>query len=570
MMRLSKAPLIFTLLCLALLPLNSKAANQKDDAGTILNGIERNQQKVTPLESPPKFDVPKEEINPQDITFKVTHFIFEGNNSISSEVLEDFLKKYLDKPITYNQLKLAANSLTLLYKEKGFLGKASIPKQDITAGIVRIVITEAKFGGVKIDLDPNVTYHVNPNLIRELVEANNPKNLPLNIENLDRSIMIANDLSGVRVEGTLQAGELEGQTESHIKLTNDAWVTGGFLVDNSGARSTGPVRYLANGSLLSPLKYGDRGDALYLHTSGSDYGRLTYDFPLGLSGLHVGINGSALKYNIVEDDVNHNKPYGDSQSAQITLSYPIYRTFMTDIRLSSFLEYKHFSNSNNTDGLVSKYEVNTFNLGLSLKQLNSVLAGGQSNVAFNFDDGDTNYGGSSNQASQSQQDTGGHFNRLRANVVHTQFMQDDLSVVLKANGQWSDVNLDSSQKFYLGGASGVRAYPVNEGAGSNGFVVNAEIRKKLPFNVSVTGFYDYGYARQYVNDPSITGGSIIGPNNFNLQGYGLSLDWLGPYRSFFSVSAAQRLGHNPNAIGGNDSDGTSPGTFYWFQTQISF
>jgi hemolysin activation/secretion protein len=243
---------------------------------------------------------------------------------------------------------------------------------------------------------------------------------------------------------------------------------------------------------------------------------------------------------------------------------------MTDIRLSSFLEYKHFSNSNNTDGLVSKYEVNTFNLGLSLKQLNSVLAGGQSNVAFNFDDGDTNYGGSPNQASQSQQDTGGHFNRLRANVVHTQFMQDDLSVVLKANGQWSDVNLDSSQKFYLGGASGVRAYPVNEGAGSNGFVVNAEIRKKLPFNVSVTGFYDYGYARQYVNDPSITGGSITGPNNFNLQGYGLSLDWLGPYRSFFSVSAAQRLGHNPNAIGGNDSDGTSPGTFYWFQTQISF
>jgi hypothetical protein len=150
---------------------------------------------------------------------------------------------------------------------------------------------------------------------------------------------------------------------------------------------------------------------------------------------------------------------------------------------------------------------------------------------------------------------------------------------------WVTVNDSDAEKWFneggelplpnwVSGNSGVRAYPSSEGSGSEGFIFNAEIRKELPRNFTFSGFYDFGYAKQYVDNATTLGTSITTgntKNEFNLKGYGLALSWSGPFRSNFSGMWARRIGNNPNPQAtGTDSDGSHPGNFYWLQANINF
>jgi hemolysin activation/secretion protein len=87
-------------------------------------------------------------------------------------------------------------------------------------------------------------------------------------------------------------------------------------------------------------------------------------------------------------------------------------------------------------------------------------------------------------------------------------------MVIKGSGQLTDHNLDSSQKFYLGGPTGVRAYPSSEGSGSEGYLLNLELKKDLPFNLTGSIFYDEGYVRQNVDNLDASGAVINALNSY--------------------------------------------------------
>ena len=226
----------------------------------------------------------------------------------------------------------------------------------------------------------------------------------------------------------------------------------------------------------------------------------------------------------------------------------------------------------------SNYLIDVFNFGSSLNHKNTLFLAGETAASIDFDLGYANYDDSPGtfQASKIQQDTQGRFNRLRWSINNTQFFTETISSVLKFNGQLSDSNLDSSQKFYLGGASGVRAYPTSEGSGSEGYLLSAELHKELTANFTATGFYDYGFARQYIDNTNNSTGAenATGKNSFNMKGYGTSIEWvgfIGPYRSTVSAIWSRRIRNNPNPqTDGSDSDGSHPGNFYWFKAAMSF
>jgi len=127
-------------------------------------------------------------------------------------------------------------------------------------------------------------------------------------------------------------------------------------------------------------------------------------------------------------------------------------------------------------------------------------------------------------------------------------------------------NLDSSEKFYLGGAGGVRAYPTNEGGGSEGHMLRLELRKRLPGNLALTGFYDWG-AVTVNKDNAITGAASL--NHYALQGAGLSLAWATNFGLNLSAMLAHRIGDNPNPTStGADQDGTLKGNRIWLQASL--
>ncbi len=539
------------------------AIDSSSDGGEILRQIERDLEKLNPPRTPPKIEQEKkEEIKKTGATFKVQRFIFEGNQLISSSELEKALAEYLNKEITIEELKLAVSSLSNYYRDKGYLAQTSLPEQDITNGTVKVIITEAKFGATRInEEDKDTTYHVNPSVITNIINTHNTQGKPLNLDQLDRALLIANDLPGVSVQGGLQAGQKEGETDSILTIKNKSRWNASLMVDNFGSRSTGYTRYLGSASLVSPLRLGDKANVTVLNTEGTDYVRLDYSLPVGGRGLRLGVNGSYLEYEVLPvADSSELKPRGYASTAQLVATYPLYRTRSTNLNFESNLERKHYKN-NNTTGNQTDYNVNDFTLGLNGDRSNSWFVGGTSAASLMLDLGKTNIASQANGINLED----GRFNRWRYNLNHTQFIQNDLSLTGKFYGQFANQNLNSSEKFYLGGTSGVRAYPTSEGSGSEGYIVNLEARKELPLNFSVLGFYDFGHVKQKVEQAESR-------NEFNLKGYGMALDWQGPYRTNVSLIWARRIGNNPNPASDNynDQDGTRHLNRFWLKASIGF
>lgn len=539
------------------------ALDSSSDGGEILRQIERDLEKLNPPRTPPKIEQEKkEEIKKTGATFKVQRFIFEGNQLIPSSELEKALAEYLNKDITIEELKLAVSSLSNYYRDKGYLAQTSLPEQDITNGTVKVIITEAKFGATRInEEDKATTYYVNPSVITNIINTHNPQGKPLNLDQLDRALLIANDLPGVAVEGGLQAGQKEGETDSILTIKNKSRWNASLMVDNFGSRSTGYTRYLGSASLMSPLRLGDKANLTVLNTEGTDYVRLDYSLPVGGRGLRLGVNGSYLNYEVLPvSDTSELKPKGYASTAQLVATYPLYRTRSTNLNFESNLERKHYKN-NNTTGNQTDYNVNDFTIGVSGDRSNSWFVGGTSAASLMLDLGKTNIASQATGINLEE----GRFNRWRYNLNHTQFIQNDLSLTGKFYGQFANQNLNSSEKFYLGGTSGVRAYPTSEGSGSEGYIVNLEVRKELPFNLSVLGFYDFGHVKQKVDQAESR-------NTYNLKGYGMSVEWQGPYRTNVAAIWARRIGNNPNPASDNysDQDGTRYLNMLWLKASIGF
>ena len=164
--------------------------------------------------------------------------------------------------------------------------------------------------------------------------------------------------------------------------------------------------------------------------------------------------------------------------------------------------------------------------------------------------------------------TESQYTKLNLNLSRLQSVTDSLSVYASVSAQSTNKNLDSSEKMYLGGATGVRAYPASEAGGSEGNTLTLELRQRLSHNMTLAGFYDYG--RINVNhDNNVT--SPANPNGYDLQGYGMSLAWQASSSIDIKATLAQRVGNNPAAqANGTDGDGTKKATRLWLSTGIAF
>jgi hemolysin activation/secretion protein len=137
-----------------------------------------------------------------------------------------------------------------------------------------------------------------------------------------------------------------------------------------------------------------------------------------------------------------------------------------------------------------------------------------------------------------------------------------------AERQMANKNLDSSEKMYLGGSQGVRAYPENEAGGSEATRLTLEMRTRIGRNVSLTPFVDWGSA--LVNKRNDFVGSAD-PNKVQLKGAGISFGWAAKTGLSLKATLARRSGDNPNALStGKDQDGSLVENRVWLQVSMPF
>jgi len=532
-------------------------SSQAPDAGSVLKQIEQ-KTNIRPL-PPPEASEQNEDapLLKEGEKIKVVEFQFRNNKIISSEELKKYLAKHVGKDLTFNELKLAVASLSNLYKEIGFLAQATLPPQDITSGVIQIDILEATFGKTQY-LPDNEKPNVNPDRIMNMIYPQSKENEPLDLNRLEKGILLANDLPGAGAGVQLMAGDKPGTTDIGVKIQNKKRLQGSFIVDNFGSRMTGRERALFNVSIRSPFGRADSIGLTSLKTEGTTYVRTSYLLPVGNNGLRLGVNATYLEYKVVAEEFETAKVFGYSGGIGALANYPLYRSRTKNLNVEFSHDIKKFINKN-ISGTQSEYYTRIYTTAFPFDFTDQLMFDGASN------DGRLSlmHGKNEGMADSSVE---GYFNIAQINFKRQQFFKNNFGLNFTMIGQKTDHNLDSSQKIYLGGPNGVRAYPTSEAGGSEGYQYSLELQKFLPKNLTLSGFYDEGYVRQ-LNE----GIPTVGPNSYRLKGYGISLHWDGPMQTSFDGTWARRDGSNPNKTpSGMDQSGKLIEDVFWLRAAVNF
>ncbi len=85
---------------------------------------------------------------------------------------------------------------------------------------------------------------------------------------------------------------------------------------------------------------------------------------------------------------------------------------------------------------------------------------------------------------------------LALQLVHSEILTHAFVLQAALSGQIADKNLDSSQKFSLGGPNGVMGYAVGDGGGDDGYLADLELSHRVPLR-SMPGALHAGVLAQY-------------------------------------------------------------------------
>jgi hemolysin activation/secretion protein len=492
-----------------------------------------------------------------ELTFTVKQFNFSGNNKVSVAQLQKIAAPFIGKPVTFDDLSVLTDAIVEYYREQGWLVRAVIPKQDITDGVINIQIIEAKLGGVQID---NRSKRISDANVENWIYGHIPKLADLSLDQLERALLTLNDLTDVTVTSTLQGGIQPGETVLVLTVDDKPIVNGQVGVDNYGGNDIGTIHTtaLVNGNGL--FAFGDLLSAYGSYSEGNAYGRLSYTLPVGTSGLRVGANGSSMNYRVINNSFTSLYANGMANTGGLEASYPLIRT--RPANLMTVLNWNYNSFKNWTVAGVNQdqtYTTSVAQFGFTGNLLDGIGGGALNTGSIMFSGGDVSR--NINGPYNSNYGVAGSFSKMRYSLNRNQALSDTVSAYVAVSGQLASKNMDSSEQLYLGGPLNVRAYASGQGAASQGNLTTVELRKNLPYDTQLAGFYDIGNVETWkVNNPAVNGVS----NNYVLQGYGLSLTWVGPYNMNVKGTWAQRTGPLSQSVTNylNQNGGTSLNRFW--------
>ncbi len=524
-------------------------AQNPPDAGALQQQIDRERQQQLPEQlAPQKPAVPPPMSPPTGAVITVAQFRFVGNTLLSAEQLAPAVADYLDRPLDFRQLQAAAAAVAEVYRAAGWIVRAYLPAQDIKDGIVTIQIVEAVFGQVRHE-SPGAT-QVSPSRIDAIVLARQQPGSALNAMALDRGLLLADDLPGVSVAASLAAGASERETDLILTTADDARVAGDVSIDNTGSRATGEERLNANVNLASPAGWGDLASASLSTTEGSDYGRLAYSLPLGSDGWRAGASASELRYKLIEAPLDPATDRGTSTILGLDAGYPVIRSRQQNLYVNLTYDHKDFDNrlSAAPDGIASRYKMNVYSIALNGNHFDNLGGGGANSVNLTLASGHRGSGIDTTEQ---------YFTKLRYSLSRQQVITSELAFYLAISGQYATKNLDSAERFYLGGAYGLRAYPSGEAGGSSAYLATTELRWRAIPDLMLTGFVDSGAVRNHDN----------AGNNYDLSGAGIALAWKAPFGLYLNATWAARLGENPYPA---DTEESSEHHRFWLSASLPF
>jgi len=531
-------------------------AQTPPDAGSTLRELERE-----PLAPPPPPPPPPSVTEPPapaprpapEARFVLKEVRISGNTVFQAAPLAELLRDMLGREVGFEELSQAADRITAYYRARGYLlSRAYLPPQEIRDGVVQIAVLEVRHGKTKLDNRSRVKDEV----ILRYTEPLGGRLIEQGI--LERRLLLIYDLAGVsQPRSVFRPGAQTGESDLAIELGESRAYDASVEVDNYGNRYAGANRVSARAQLSSPSGLGDQIAARFTKGEpGLEYWRLSYQVPVGGNGLLLGAAYSASSYRLGKDFSDLDAS-GRTSAPSASVTYPFVRSRVFNVYGKADYERRDMRDSVGATSTVTDKTLSLLSLAVTMDYRGS--ASDVTVASVGYSQGRLNIETPLAQAIDAlTARTQGSSGKFTVSVLRMQTLANRMTLALSLAVQKATKNLDSSEKFVLGGATGVRAYPAGEAPGDSGYLLRAELRRglyrpSLPGTIERFVFVDTGSVR--TNEDSFGPGS----NTRHLSAIGVGARW--ELRSDFRVqlAVAHKLG---GTVATSDKDETLRG---WVQ-----
>ncbi|SMD04438.1 ShlB/FhaC/HecB family hemolysin secretion/activation protein [Sporomusa malonica] len=506
-------------LFMATAPLTALAL-EGPDAGKTLEGLKKpglaqpqKDYKDIVIQQPPLSDKAD-----NTTRFPIDKFRLTGEIPIPESQLQALLQDSLNQELTLADLNtLAAKISTYLHNQGYIVAAAYIPAQTIQNGIVELNIIPGKYGKIIVE-DNNVLASTQA---KSLIASLKPGNI-IRKPDLERALLLLNDLAGVQIKAVLSPGIQSGTSDLTIEINASRETNGVIYFDNYGNKFTGTNRLGVAVNLNNPFHQGDTL-AFSGITTGSglnNYG-LSYQLPLG-GGWNWGVSYAHTRYALGKD-FDSLDASGTADTTGIYISYPFLRSYNANISGRIGYDHKKLVDDIGASDTHTPKQTNALSIGLTGNWQEKGTAYTAYDLTYTSGQlGFDNSVDSDNDALTAQSQGSYHKTVLKLN--RRQYLSNRLSLGLFFTGQYAGKNLDSSEKLSLGGANGVRAYPQGEACGDQGYQFTGEFDWQLPLknskdNLALALFYDQG---SITTNKNLWNG-VTGDNHRTLSGLGMGI-----------------------------------------------
>lgn len=427
--------------------------------------------------------------SPGGMHIAVRDFVLEGNQVIDSDTLLAQLNDLRGQHLDLAGLQDAAQRITAFYQHQGYaLARAFLPAQEIDQGVVRIAVLEGRYGEIQLNNRSRTRDRVMRARLSQLRQGEAVQDAKLN-----RALLLLRELPGIASKGTLRPGATPGSTDLVIDVDPGSWANASLEADNYGGQYTGQYRLGGSLSLNNPLRAGDVFSLRMLQSDQQQrYYRAGYMLPLGPWSTTLGASYSEMTYALGKD-FSVLEAHGRARITSVFASQPLVRSLEMSINAQLQYDDKQLRDEIDLFELSSPKRVELWTLGMNGAIQDHWLGGGQNQFSLGYSTGRLSFGNPDERAlDRLSANTVGRFSRANLHVARLQRLSSRWQLYTQFGAQWASTNLDSSEKFSLGGPDGVRAFALGAGAGDQGWQASAELRYQVRPNLELNSVFDKG------------------------------------------------------------------------------
>ncbi|HUO43400.1 MAG TPA: ShlB/FhaC/HecB family hemolysin secretion/activation protein [Burkholderiales bacterium] len=210
--------------------------------------------------------------------FRIVRFDVTGNTLLSAAEVEHIVASYTGDDKDFGDIQRALEALEQAYRNRGYGSvQVLLPEQDITAGVVKLRVTEPRIGKVKVE--DNKYFDV------ANVRASLPtlkEGTPPNAQAIARNLQLLDEHPTKQTTVLLRSGDTDDELDAVVKIKDVKPLRYFATLDNTGTKETGNER-LGVGFQHSNLFDRDQTLTVQYQTSPTE----ASDVKIAFAGYHI-------------------------------------------------------------------------------------------------------------------------------------------------------------------------------------------------------------------------------------------------------------------------------------------